>query len=95
MVLQPYRCGLCGTNWLLELELLQPSHREWICLYQASSILAPVSANHQRTRSSEVAAEDGQTMQEIPSGLFSQSFSQVDSIACHLLRAIAVDLGSA
>ncbi|WP_052409683.1 hypothetical protein [Paraburkholderia oxyphila] len=52
VLLQRYCCRLCNTNWLLELDPLQPQHADWICLYQASSILDPVSAAHQGTRAS-------------------------------------------
>ncbi|EEA01883.1 conserved hypothetical protein [Burkholderia sp. H160] len=47
VLLQRYCCRICSTNWLLERDPLQPEHPDWVCLYQASSILDPVSAAHQ------------------------------------------------
>jgi hypothetical protein len=52
VLLQRYCCRICNTNWLRELDPLQPEHSEWVCLYQASSILDPVSAVHQGNRTS-------------------------------------------
>jgi hypothetical protein len=49
VLLQRYCCHVCNTNWLLERDPQQPEHSEWVCLYQASSILDPVSAGHQDT----------------------------------------------
>ncbi|QBR01186.1 hypothetical protein [Paraburkholderia pallida] len=54
VLLQRYCCRLCNTNWLLELDPLQPEYADWVCLYQASSILDPVSAAHQGTRASSI-----------------------------------------
>lgn len=51
VLLQRYCCRKCNTNWLLELDPLQPEHKEWVCLYQASSILDPVSSVRRGTRS--------------------------------------------
>ncbi|SIT47864.1 conserved hypothetical protein [Paraburkholderia piptadeniae] len=60
MLLQRYRCRICSTNWLLELDPLQPEHPDWACLYQASGILDPVSAAHQGTRASTLPSTTGQ-----------------------------------
>jgi hypothetical protein len=57
VLLQRYGCRLCNTNWLRELDPLRPEHSDWICLYQASSILDPVS--RQGTRSSALASISG------------------------------------
>jgi len=43
VVVQFYCCSLCGTNWLSESDPLGSGTAEWVCLYNASSVLAPVS----------------------------------------------------
>jgi len=47
LVLQRYRCTRCDTNWVHELDLLDPTQDSWICLYHASSILDPTSVSCQ------------------------------------------------
>ena len=59
VLLQRYCCRICSTNWLLEFDPLQPEHPDWVCLYQASSILDPVSAAHQGARSSTLTSTTG------------------------------------
>ena len=59
VLLQRYCCRICSTNWLLEFDPLQPDHPDWVCLYQASSILDPVSVAHQGTRSSSLSSTTG------------------------------------
>jgi hypothetical protein len=61
VLLQRYCCSICSTNWLLELDPLQPDQADWVCLYQASSILAPVSAVHQATRPLVAPSVNGRT----------------------------------
>jgi hypothetical protein len=77
LLVQPYRCRLCETNWLHELDPTHPELSDWVCLYQASSILDPVSIYHQRTRTSAVAARASQaeTARDTPSELLSHRFS--------------------
>jgi hypothetical protein len=61
VLLQRYCCRICSTNWLLERDPLDPERPEWVCLYQASSILDPVSAVHQVTRSTILSSSTGRT----------------------------------
>ncbi|WP_131542601.1 hypothetical protein [Paraburkholderia hospita] len=55
--LQHLCCQICSTNWLLELDPLRAEQAEWVCLYQATSILDPVSIFHQRGLSSGLATK--------------------------------------
>ncbi|VWD65122.1 hypothetical protein BCO71033_07258 [Burkholderia contaminans] len=43
IVVRQYRCRLCTTNWLMESDPLQTGVTEWLCLNEASNILAPSS----------------------------------------------------
>ena len=61
VLLQRYCCRICSTNWLVERDPLEPERADWVCLYQASSILDPVSTVHPVTRSSIVSSSTGRT----------------------------------
>ncbi|WP_148654390.1 hypothetical protein [Paraburkholderia caribensis] len=54
VLIESFRCITCGTNWLRELDPLDEEHAAWICLYQATTILDPVSTLHQRTQAATV-----------------------------------------
>jgi len=45
VVLHRYRCKHCGFNWIRETDPLEGDRSEWICLYQASNILVPATAD--------------------------------------------------
>ncbi len=43
VVVRLFRCSQCYTNWLAEIDPLQPDNVDWLCLHSASNVLAPVS----------------------------------------------------
>ena len=54
VVLHRYRCKHCGFNWIRETDPLERERTEWICLYQASNILVPATADsHSLSSASE------------------------------------------
>ena len=72
VVVQFYCCSLYGTNWLSESDPLGSGTAEWVCLYNASSVLAPVSVLHpgpacpSRTPAFEAGLDNHASPTELP-----------------------------
>jgi hypothetical protein len=73
--LQRYRCSLCGTMWIRELDPLQPLQDSWICLHEAQSILDPVSVSAQKVKAPVHADKANQQQNAVESDLFEHRFS--------------------
>ncbi|ABO59598.1 conserved hypothetical protein (plasmid) [Burkholderia vietnamiensis G4] len=41
VLVEAFRCQVCGANWIRESDPGRGSHPEWVCLHRASNILDP------------------------------------------------------
>ena len=73
--LQRYRCSLCETTWLRELDPSQPRQESWICLYEAQNILDPASVSHPKTNPSATADKAHQDQRAVGFEVFTHRFS--------------------
>jgi hypothetical protein len=72
--LQRFRCSLCGTTWIRELDPLHQTQHSWICLRQAQSILDPVSVSDQKVKAPVPADKADQQQNAVESDLFEHRF---------------------